>query len=78
MIYIEGVIAGPDGHLYAIDIDHSVVMSMTAFYDVLKENTSIEDFSLGLYPQEDPVFDLGYFFSNNKSLKALAIYSDWL
>jgi hypothetical protein len=44
----------------------------------LKENTSIEDFSLGLYPQEDPVFDLGYFVSNNKSLKVLAIYSDWL
>jgi hypothetical protein len=32
VLYKEGVIAGPDGGLYPIDIDRSVIMSMMDFY----------------------------------------------
>ena len=50
---------------------------LEAFYDGLKENRSIEELSMDIFPSKYvPMFDLGYFIRNNSNLKDLNLSSE--
>ena len=50
---------------------------LEAFYDGLKENRSIEEISLDIFPNKSvAMFDLGYFVQNNLALKDLSLSSE--